>query len=191
MEVYEAILKRRSIRRFRQDPISREVLEKIVNAGRLAPSAANLQPCEYIVVDRADLLRKVFENLKWAGYIRPKGNPPRGEEATAYIVVLVNTSISKEGYGKDCGAAIENMILTALAEGIGSCWIGSIERENIRKILKIPGHLEIDSILALGYPNEEPLAEEMKDSIRYWKDSAGRLHIPKRRLASILHFNGY
>jgi nitroreductase len=90
MNVYEATIKRRTIRRFKQKPIPLETLKKLVNAGRLAPSTANLQPIEYIIIDGADLVENVFETLKWAGYISPAGNPPQGERPVAYIIVLAN-----------------------------------------------------------------------------------------------------
>ena len=193
MDVKEAIEKRRSIRRFKDEPIPREVLRNLVNAGRLAPSGANLQPIEYIVIDDPDLLKKVFPFLKWAGYIAPEGNPPSGKRPVAYIVVLANTEIRPAGYEEDIGAAVENIILSALREGIGTCWLSSIDRDGLRGLLNVPRQMKIDSVIALGYPDEAPVAEDIpKDgSIKYHKDSSGRLHVPKRRLEDILHINGY
>ncbi len=191
MKVYEAICKRRTIRRFSQEPVPKEILEKLIKAARLAPSAANLQPGEYIVVDEPGLVEQVFKTLRWAGYIVPRGNPPEGERPVAYIVVLLNKEKVKAGGERDAAASIENIILAALEDGIGSCWLGSIEREALRGILNIPGRCEIDSVVALGYPNESPVVEEMKDSIKYWKDDKNVLHVPKRRLQDILHWNKY
>lgn len=190
MSVYDLILKRRTIRRFKQDPIPRSILEKLVNAGRLAPSGANMQPLEFIVVDDPKLLGKVFATLKWAAYIAPAGDPPPGKQPVAYIVVLINKNIKENGE-VDAAAAIENMILVALEENIGSCWLGSIQREELAKILNIPGNYKIDSVLALGYPDESPVMEVATDSIKYWKDENGVLHVPKRKLEDLLHFNGY
>lgn len=186
MEITEGILKRRSIRRFRQDPIPLETLKKAVDAARLAPSAANIQPLRYILVVNRDLRKKMFPALKWAGYISPRGDPPAGEEPTAYVIVLVNKDIARDDYQLDAGAAIENLILTALEDGIGSCWLGAIDRERIREILHIDEDFEIESVIALGYPNENPVVETMKDSILYWKDEGGRLHVPKRSLDEVL-----
>jgi nitroreductase len=194
MNVYQLILKRRSIRRFQPKAIPFDTLKALVNAGRLAPSAANLQPLEYVVVDDPDLREQVFATLKWAGYIAPTGNPPPGEEPTAYIVVAVNTEIKSAAADKDVGAACENIILAALAEGIGSCWIESIDRPSLRKVLGLPDTLNINSVIALGYPNEQPVVEELKQpdgSIKYWKDKNERLHVPKRRLDDIMYRNGY
>lgn len=185
-KVYDLILKRRTIRRFKQNSISDNILEKLVNAARVSPSAANLQPLEYIIVRDKKILDEVFTTLKWAGYIAPAGNPKEEERPPAYIIVLVNRKIKEHGGNHDSGAAIENIILTALEEGIGSCWLGSIDRQKLKDILNVPEHLDIDSVLALGYPNEEPVMEEMKNSIKYWKDKDGILHVPKRKLSDII-----
>ena len=191
MNVYEAVIKRRTIRRFKQEPISFEVLEKIVNAGRLAPSGANLQPVECVVADIPDLVVKVFETLAWAGYISPAGNPPEGQRPVAYIIVLTNKNKNEGDCVRDVAAAIENMILVALEEGIGSCWLGSIDRVKLGSILKLPEFVKIDSVVALGYSDESPQVEEMKDSVEYWKDENGVLHVPKRSLGDVLFYNEY
>lgn len=191
MNLYELIVARRTIRQFRPESLSRDILEKIVNAARLAPSAANLQPLEFIVVDEQELRTQIFPCLRWAAYITPEGNPKPGHEPMAYIITLVNTHIKENGFEYDAGAAIENMILTALEQGVGSCWLLSVEKEKIQGILEIPASHKIDSVLALGYPDEEPLVEEMKDSVKYWKDRNGRLHVPKRKLNDIIRFNGF
>ena len=188
MDVYEAITKRRSIRRFKQDPISKDVLKKLMEAARICPSAANLQPLRYIVVANPRLVKQVFPCTKWAGYITPAGNPPEGEEPVAYIVVLIDTEIvSDPNHGlRDSGAAVENIILAAVEEGIGSCWLGAVNKKKIRELLDIPERFVVDTLVALGYPNEEPLMIEMTDSIKYFKDETGRLHVPKRKLEDIM-----
>lgn len=191
MGVYDCVIQRRTIRRFRQDPIPAQRLQQLVNAGRLAPSGANLQPLEYIVVNRKDMLDAVFATTRWAAYIAPKGTPPPGERPVAYIVVLINRHIRARGGEHDCGAAVMNMILTAWEQGLGSCWIASIHKRRLRKILHIPSYLEIDSVLALGIPAEHPVLEILTDSVKYWKDENGVLHVPKRKLEDILHWNRY
>lgn len=185
------VISRRSIRQFKPEPVSRDILEKIVNTARLAPSAANLQPLEFVVVDEEEIRKQLFTCLKWTSYIAPEGNPKPGHEPAAYIVILVNSQVRDKGYERDVGAAVENMILTAWEEGIGSCWIASAERNKIQEMLKIPKYYQIDSVLAVGYPDEEPMVEDMKDSIKYWKDKNGRLHVPKRKLGDVLHLNSF
>ncbi|MDI6783921.1 MAG: nitroreductase family protein [bacterium] len=207
MDVYDAILTRRTIRRYQQKPIDEKILEKLINAARVAPSAANLQPCEYIIVNEKSIVDRIFPCLKWAGYIAPAGNPPEGERPVAYIIVLLNRTWRKEGGEVDAAAAIENILLTALEEGIASCWLGSVDRAQVRQILSIPDYCIIDSVIALGYPNEQSVVEEMfipspstslringvegQDSVKYWKDDSGLFHVPKRKLGTILHKNKY
>lgn len=191
MSLYDLIISRRTVRQYKQKQILKDILQKIVNAGRLAPSAANSQPLEFIAVNRKDVCKKIFPCLKWAAYIAPRGNPEPGKEPTAYIVTLVNKKIKTKGYQWDVGASNENMILTGWEQGIGSCWLLSVDRNEVRKILSIPPQYLIDSVLALGYPDENPVAEDMEDSIKYWKDEEGRLHVPKRKLEDIFHFNNF
>ncbi len=191
MSLYELILSRRSVRQFKPEPVSRSILEKLINAARLAPSGANLQPLEFVVVDEEEVRKRLFPCLRWAAYIVPEGNPQPGNEPVAYVVVLVNLKLRKKGYERDVGAAVENMILTAWEERVGSCWIANADIEKIKDMLNVPEDYKVDSVLALGYPAEEPITEELKESVKYWKDSKGRLHVPKRRLDDIVHFNGF
>lgn len=190
-KIYRTIVARRTIRKFKPEPVPRELLERLSDAGRLAPSAANLQPLEFVVVDAAGPRAEIFPCLKWAAYIAPAGDPKPGEEPTAYIITLANAKIREKMFEYDIGAAMENMTLAALEEGVGSCWMLSIDRDKLRTILGIPEHYRIDSVLALGYPAEEPAVEVMGESVRYWKDETGRLHVPKRTLASVVHFNAF
>ena len=191
MSLYELIFSRRSVRQFKPEPISRSILEKLINAARLAPSGANLQPLEFVVVDEEEVRKRLFPCLRWAAYIVPEGNPQPGHEPVAYVVVLVNLKLRKKGYERDVGAAVENMILAAWEERVGSCWIANADIEKIKDMLNVPEDYKVDSVLALGYPAEEPITEELKESVKYWKDSKGRLHVPKRRLDDIVHFNGF
>lgn len=189
MSVYNKIISRRTIRQFEARPIAGETLQNLVNAGRLAPSGANLQPLEFILVDDATITKEIFPCLKWAAYIAPEGDPRPGQEPVAYVILIVNKEIRPQGYEWDVGAAMENMVLTAWDEGIGSCWLLSIDREKLRRILSVPDKYRIDSVLALGYPAEESVVEDLTDTVKYWKDGQGRFHVPKRALKDVLHRN--
>ena len=192
LNVYEAAVNRRTIRRFLQKPIPLPVLKKLLNAARLAPSGGNIQPCEYVLVTEQPLLDKVFNTLRWAMYIAPEGTPKEGEKPIAYIVVLINMRKKTEGGEVDCAAAIENMILVAWEEGIGACWIASIDREKLRGLLSIPEYCKVCFVVALGYRAETPVAENMEDeNVKYWRDENGVLHVPKRRLEDIVFLNNY
>jgi len=189
MNVYEAILARRTVRKFKQEPIPLETLQKLVNAARLAPQGANLQPIKYLVVNKPELLDPVFATTKWAAYIAPHGTPKEGERPTAYVVILADKQVRASGYDNDAAAAVENLLLAAVGEGLGSCWIGSVDRDKLRSLLNIPERYVIHTIVALGYPAEFPVVVEATDSIKYYKDEAGTLHVPKRKLAEVVFFN--
>ncbi len=190
MDTYKAICSRRTIRLYQPKEISSDLMERILNAGRLAPSGANRQPLEFIVVKDEENRAKLFEQLAWAAYVQPRRNPPEGNRPMAYVIVLI------KGRGEglavaDGAAAIENMILTAWNEGVGSCWIGSVNRDNVKRIFNIPDEYTVYDVLALGYPAEQPVMEEMKDSHKYWLDENNVLHVPKRRLSEIVHYEKF
>lgn len=189
MDIQETIMNRRTIRKYQQKPISRAVLEQLIAGARLAPSASNMQPLAYLVIDDPAMLESVFSLVRWAGYIAPLGNPRDGEKPVAYIVVLADTSIRASGYEHDAGAAIENISLLAWSQGIGSCWIGSVDRDELRALYQIPDRYVIDSVIALGYSAEESVAEEERGTIRYYKDEKQRLHVPKRKMSDICFMN--
>ena len=190
MDVYRTITSRRTIRKFKQKKIDPKLLEKLINAVRLAPSAANLQSLEYLIITDQTLKEKIFPELAWAGYIKPEGNPREGEKPEVYIIILINKKIDTNPE-KDIGASAENINLAALEEGIGCCWIGAFRKKPIVRILNIPENYSIGLIMALGYPAEKPIYEDVdkNSSIKYYKDSSGTLHVPKRKLDDIIHFN--
>lgn len=188
MSAYASILNRRTIRKFTQKPIVRETLVKMINAARLAPSGANLQPLKYLVVTDKNLLEDVFRTTKWAAYLAPHGTPKEGEKPTAYIVVLVDTAIRKDA-DNDAAAAIENILLTAEDETIGTCWIGSVDRKALANILNVPKGQIIHSVIALGYKAQESEATEMENGdVKYAMDEHGVVRVPKRKLSDIVRF---
>jgi nitroreductase len=190
MDVYEAILSRRSIRRFQQKLVSRELLEKFVNAARVAPSAANLQPLEYVIVDESEVCTKIFQTIGWATYIKPTWAPSEEERPTAYIVILTK-DIKNKYYLRDASLAAENIVLTAEEDGIGSCILCKIDKERIKEILVIPDTAHVDSVIALGYKAEHPVIEDLTNSVKYWRDENKVLHVPKRKLRDVIHINKF
>ncbi|MCK4850164.1 MAG: nitroreductase family protein [Phycisphaerae bacterium] len=191
MDVHKAITTRRTIRRFQQKPIEPAVLERIVNAGRLAPSGANCQPVEFILVTEPALCRQVFATTAWAGRVTPRRTPQPAEQPTAWVVVLLNSQRGPATATADAAAAIENMLLTAVEASLGSCWIGSVQRKELAAVLSIPDHCPIDSVVAFGFPDESPLAEDTDDDIAYYLDDNDVLHVPKRKLKDVLHRQHY
>ncbi len=187
-DIHTVIRTRRSIRRFSQEPVPLEILKQIVYDGSLAPSAGNKQPWEFIIVTQKDKRKIIFDNIYW---LKAAGKPSEDEQPQAYIIVLGNPEISKE-YIYDCSAAIQNILLSAWGYGIGSCWIGSINRDKIYTHFNIPKKLEIVAIIALGYPKEKPEIVEVTTPsavVPYKRD--GKLVVPKRKIEQILHLEKY
>jgi len=198
MDIYEAAISRRSVRRFKDVAVAYDALERCVNAGRLAPTGRNRQLCEYIIVDDEQLLPKVFDSLTmWAGQPRATGDPLPERLPKAYIITLINSKLEAELGGTrrvtsyDVGMAVENMILVALEQGIGTCPIMAFEPDVLKQVVNMPDNYEIALVLALGYPDESPVTEVSDGSIQYWIDSQGTRHVPKRKLEDILHRNKF
>jgi len=186
--IYEKIVSRRTVRKYLQKEVPEEILKKCVDAARLSPSAMNLQPLKYIIVNDEKLLKLVFSTLRWAGYL-PEYQPSEDEMPRAYIVILLDKNISEHS-GHDAGIAAMSISMVAYDEGLGSCILGSVDREKLRKILKIPENLRIILVISLGYPAEQPVVEEVRDGdIKYWLDENGVLHVPKRKFKDIAKWN--
>lgn len=187
-KTYNSIIRRRTIRLFKQKEVPLATVKKIINAARVAPSAANFQFIEYLVIRDKDLREKVFPHTKWAGYLYPRRIPPQGKRPVFYIFILVNKEKSTKPDLRDVGAAAENILLALSCFGLGGCWIASLNRGSLRKILNIPANYNIDSLIAAGYPDESPKLETSSKTVKYWLDKKGHLHVPKRPLQDILHY---
>ena len=186
--IKELIKGNRSYRRFHQEvPVSREALKGLVDLARLSASAANLQPLKYLLSCEPESNADIFSCLAWAGYLKDWPGPSEGERPAAYIVILGDTEISKN-FGCDHGIAAQSILLGARAQELGGCMLGSIQRDRLRQVLKIPENLEILLVIALGRPKETVVLEELAPggSIKYWRDAAGIHHVPKRRLEDII-----
>jgi len=155
MDVLEAIKGRRSVRKFSQKAIPKEIILKILDAARYAPSAGNLQDWKFIVVRGREKIKEIAGialNQRWL-------------ENASFLVIACSDlrEISKYGergirlYSKhDVAASIQNMLLYAWSLGIGSCWVGAFDEEKLKEYLNLPKHLEPQAILAFGYPAEIP-----------------------------------
>ncbi|MHA2315408.1 MAG: nitroreductase family protein [Candidatus Hermodarchaeia archaeon] len=188
--IYESIINRRTIRKFTQQHIPSEVLEKCVDAARLSPSGMNRQPLKYIIVNDPKRLPSVFSTLTWARNIPGYKHTPE-EVPTAYIVILLDTEIRKQA-GSDPGIAAMSISMVAYEAGLGSCMLGSVDRLRLQENLMVPSHLQIVLVVALGYPREKSKAVELKDNdTKYWFDAQGVLNVPKRYLDDIVIWNTF
>jgi nitroreductase len=197
MNVYEGILKRRSIRRFKNKVVPYEVLEKCIDAARLAPSGRNQQLCEYIVINNAEVLPGIFENIGGSAKLPPDKGGPRPEQSPkAYAIILINKILEGEANRRrvtliDVGLAAENIMLTALEQGIGACPILMFNEADLKLLLEIPDGYDIALVIAMGYPDESPVVEAVADSLNIWVDEKSLRHVPKRTLADIIHHNRF
>jgi len=175
MDAFKAIQERRSVRRYLPDPISPSKLTRIVEAARMAPSAANTQPWHFIIV--TDRLRR--EALSRSGmFARFLSDSP-------VVIVGCGNRKASRWYIVDTAIAMQNMVLAATAEGLGTCWVGSFDEGHVKELLKIPDQFSVIAIIAVGHAREE-------------RDLAGTiLHFFRRRkplkeIASIEEFgNSY
>jgi len=186
MSLYDLIITKRSIRRFKQDAISDETIAKILEAARQAPSAANIQPLKYIVVHTQEMCEKFFQNTAWAGYLKGEGTPKKGQKPVLYVLILTDRKLCQDGAKHDCGASAQNMMLTAWEEGVGSCWIGSLQRDRLRSLLDIDERYEIDTAIAFGIADEKAVSEDTGDDIKYYRDGNSVHRVPKRKLAALI-----
>ena len=184
----DTIKKNRSYRRFYQDrKIDIDAIKKIINLARLSPSGANFQPLKYTITNTPEKNRQVFETLSWAGYLKDWNCPIEGERPSAYIVVLGDNNIKKD-VATDSGIAAQSIMLGATEGGIGGCMFGSIKRDQLKKNLELPEQLNVILVLALGYPKENIVIDEINndESIKYWREPDGTHHVPKRKLKDII-----
>ncbi len=147
-ETIKSIKERRSIRKYKENKISKEILEELVDCARLAPSARNAQPCDFIIITKKETMKKI-------GEIIPNG--PFIESANACIVIFgdsLNHHLIEDG-----SASTENILVAAQSLGIGACWVAGYNRtynNKAKEILGIPGDKALVAFIPLGYPDEIP-----------------------------------
>lgn len=186
--IRDLILKNRSYRRFHQEvPIKRKTLKELVDLGRLSASGGNSQPLKYIVSCDPDKNALIFPHLAWAGYLKDWVGPTDGERPSAYIIILGDKKIS-QSFGCNHGIAAQSILLGAVEKDLGGCMIGSIQREKLGKDLGLPDRYQILLVLALGKPKETVVLESVgpDGDIKYWRDSEGTHHVPKRSLDDVI-----
>jgi nitroreductase len=163
MTCIDMILQRRSIRKYKKEKIPETVKEKIIEAGRQAPSASNKQPWHFIVVTDPVLKEKLSAG-KYAGFVKDAD----------FVVVGVGLA-SDPGYQRwsvvDVTIALQNMVIAAEVQGVGSCWIGSFDEGEVKQLLGIPKEAIIVALMPFGIPDENPAPR------------------PKKKLVEIIHNN--
>jgi nitroreductase len=149
MDVLDVIRTRRSIRQYTAGLVSEEDINRILEAGRWAPSADNSQPWTFVVLRSQAVRKKLAGTLPWGGFL---------SQAALGIAVVIDETASTHAV-EDGAAATENMLLEAHSLGLGACWIGtygSAHEASARKVLKVPEDKRLLSVIAIGYPAEAP-----------------------------------
>lgn len=150
----QEIIDRRSVRSYRSDAVTEEQIEHILRAAMAAPSAGSQQPWDFIVVTDRTLLTKITEVHPYSKMLL---------EAPAAVVVCGNLSREKHAdyWVQDCSAAVENMLLEATHQGLGSVWLGVHPRqdrvEGLKKLFKLPNPVIPLAVVALGYAKDPPV----------------------------------
>lgn len=152
MDVFEAIRSRRSIRSYLDKPVEEEKLTKVLDAGRLAPSANNRQEWRFVVVRNPGTRKRLSKAACNQGFV--------AEAAVVIACCSIESdkilTCGQPTYTIDLAIAIDHMTLAARALGLGTCWIGAFHEDEVRKILNIPESVRIVELLTLGYPGENP-----------------------------------
>jgi len=163
MDAIEVLKTRRSVRAYRSEAVPKKILEDIIDCGRLAASANNLQPWEFVVVTEPAMLRKIAGLTDYGKFIP--------QAATCVVVLCKDTKY----YLEDGSAATENILLAARAHGLGSCWVAGDKKpyaSDVCRLVGAPSGCRLVSLIPLGYPAEIP-------------------EQPKRPLSEVLHWEKY
>jgi len=157
VEFYEVVRTRRSVRSYRPDPIPKEVLNRVLEAVRIAPSGSNRQPWKFIIVQDEALKQKMVSACNNQGFI-----------AEAPLIVVAcgsNIHYNRGDYMGDMSMLVDvtiaftHLVLVARAEGLGTCWIGAFQNEEVKKLLNIPEEYNVVAVTPLGYPKGEAFTE--------------------------------
>lgn len=159
MNALEAIRKRRSVRKYTEEPVPRKDLEKIVDAGRLAATGGNRQPWDFIVVTDRAMIERLKVAAEWM------------EKAAAIIAVVMDPS--SRWWVEDGSAAVENMLIASTALGYGSCWLEGYtlpHEEEFKELLGVPKEKRLLTLVPIGVPVEWPTREKRSlEEVLHWE----------------------
>ena len=160
MDVLEAVRTRRSVRKFKATPIPDDVLGRILEAVRLAPSAKNLQPWKFVLIRDPALKSRIAAACVHQTFMA--GAP----------VIVAACGLPERSYAQmgrymnswpvDVAIAFEHLVLQARAEGLGTCWVGAFYEEEVKALLGVPAEARVLALTPLGYPAESPAAQPRK-----------------------------
>jgi nitroreductase len=154
MSLVDVLLSRRSVRRYEKKTVPADVVKTILEAGRQAPSASNVQPWHFIVLTD-DEIKEQLSHGRWNTFIKDSA------------FTIVGCGYIGNDYGRkwsivDTTIALQNMVIAAWALGIGSCWIGDFNEEDVKELLSIPEDQKVVALISFGYPAEQPGSKQKK-----------------------------
>jgi len=164
MELYQELEERRSVRKYKSEPVAEEKLKRILEAARISPSWSNLQCWRFIIVSEQAKKNELASSM-------PDNNPAKravGETAPLVIVLCADPGESgnpdgKDYYMLDAGIAMQQLMLAAHAEGLGTCWVGWFDEEKVRETCSVPPQYRIVGLTPLGVPEKQPSERPRKD----------------------------
>ena len=185
---FQALLKRRTIRRFSQKPVEKADITAMIEAARCASCASNRQRLRYFGVVSPEKVAAILPHTFYAALVKPRRTPVPGETSpTAFLAVTATEKPSPHLYA-DAGAAIQSIEFAAWERGIGCCWLGSFTPAQIAPVIDFPDPERIVYMVALGYPAEDPVLENIPadGNVKYYLDEQDRLHMPKYTADALL-----
>ncbi len=169
MDVYEAIRLRKSVRKYEDRDVDDETLHRLLEAARLAPSANNRQEWRFVVVRDAEMRKKLMEAADNQKFVA---------KAPVILACCAETDnhvmkCRQQSYPIDVAIAIDHITLCAVAEGLGTCWIGAFYEDPVKELLSIPKHIRVVELLTVGYPKDpSPAAKKrlpLEEIVKYDK----------------------
>lgn len=162
METFDALAKRASVRDYMNQPVPKDLLEKLIDAGRRAPSARAVEPWEFVVITERAMLDKLASIISTGVFLK---------QATACVVVFCQDT---KYYLEDGSAATENILLGATDLGLGTCWIAGDKKEyceEVSKLLGAPAHLKLISLISVGWAVREPKQRKRRtlSEVLHWE----------------------
>jgi nitroreductase len=154
MALVDILLSRRSVRRYETKTVPADVVKTILEAGRQAPSASNVQPWHFIVLTD-DEIKEQLSHGRWNTFIKD----------SAFTIVgcgYIGNEYGRKWSTVDTTIALQNMVIAAWALGIGSCWIGDFIEDDVKELLRIPDDQKVVALISFGYPAEQPGSKQKK-----------------------------
>jgi len=186
--IKDLALKNRSFRKFHNDKkVSIENLTELIDIARVTPSSKNRQPLKYVLVTKDNDVDFVFNQLRWAWYLKDWDGPAKDEQPPCYIIMCCDTDLNDKAL-IDSGISAQTILLAAVENQLGGCIIRTVNRYAIAKHFNLPPNLEIVQVIAIGVPNQKVELTDIseKGSVEYFEDEAGTHFVPKRKLDELI-----